>query len=215
MTPSRAELTAGARFFRGLPGFLRHPVPPVVARRVLAERLAGRDDACLGLLRRIVSMPAEHPYRRLLRHAGCEYADVERLVVREGADGALRTLAAAGVYLTLDEFKGREAIERGTLRFTMTPAELRNRDILAYVPARTSGRRGTATPVVVDERYFDMLSNMNPKPQSSLVCSCSTSRSSALRRSWLTRSSRRCGASRSAASRCFWSSRTSIVRWTS
>ena len=73
------DLWLGATFLRRLPGFLRHPVSPRDALVTLRRRLDGRGTDFLALVRdRIYGYPAS-PYRHLLRAAGCEYGDLERL----------------------------------------------------------------------------------------------------------------------------------------
>jgi len=62
----------------------------------------------------------ESPYARLLHHAGVAPSDLRALVQREGVEGALTQLAASGVHLSLDEFKGRTAIRRGSLEVAVT-----------------------------------------------------------------------------------------------
>src|SRR6185436_1254105 len=70
-----ATVVSGARLLARLPGFLRRPVDADDARRTLARRLAARDAGFLELVRRTVYAHAATPYARLLRHAGCAYAD--------------------------------------------------------------------------------------------------------------------------------------------
>ena len=101
------DLVTGGRLLRDLPAYLRTPVGAEEAARAVALRLAGRETAFLALVRAAVFAHAPSPYRRLLAEAGCTAGDLEALVRRDGVDTALRTLAAAGVYLTVDEFKGR------------------------------------------------------------------------------------------------------------
>jgi hypothetical protein len=52
------------------------------------------------------------PYLPLLRGAGAELGDVRHLVRTQGLEGALGSLYDAGVFVTLDEVKGRTSIER-------------------------------------------------------------------------------------------------------
>ena len=47
--------------------------------------------------------------------AGFELADIRRLVEDLGLEEALERLYDAGVYVTQDEFKGRQPIRRGAL----------------------------------------------------------------------------------------------------
>ena len=113
----------------------------------MTQRLAGRETALLALIRAAVFEHAPSPYRRLLAAAGCTAADLEALVRRDGVDRALRTLAAAGVYLTVDEFKGRRPVRRGGAEFVVDPAGLRNPAALPHGWAATGGSRGARTPV--------------------------------------------------------------------
>jgi hypothetical protein len=117
------------------------------AADAVAQRLVGRDAALLELVRTAVFGHPTSPYRRLLAAAGCGFGDLDTLVRREGADGALRSLAAAGVYLTVDEFKGRVPVRRGSVTFNVDPAGLSNPAVLPHMWAATGGSRGPRTPV--------------------------------------------------------------------
>jgi hypothetical protein len=141
------DLATGGRLLRDLPAYLRAPVRAEEAAAAVAERLANREAALLALVRTAVLDHPPSPYRRLLAIAGCTAHDVDRLVRGEGADGALRALAAAGVYLTVDEFKGRVPVRRGGASFTVHPAGLTNPAVLPHVWAATGGSRGRRTPV--------------------------------------------------------------------
>jgi hypothetical protein len=109
--------------------------------------LARRDAAFLALLRQAVFEHASSPYARLCQLADCGYTDVERLVRATGVEGALRELVAAGVYLTVEEFKGRQPVVRGAVTIDAGPARLRNPMASRHVPAGSSGSRGAATHV--------------------------------------------------------------------
>ena len=147
------EAVVGARFALRLPPFLRRPVGQAEARTVLRSRLERREVALLGLARILYGSP-EGPYAVLLRRAGCEYGDLERLVARDGAEGALAQLFRAGVYLTIDEFKGRRPVVRGSTTVRVEPGLLRNPRSALHVAARTSGSRGGGTPVLVDLAFL-------------------------------------------------------------
>ena len=147
------EVGLGARFALRLPGFLRRPVALAEARTVLGNRLACREAQLLGLARTVYEDPGS-PYGPLLRRAGCEYGDLERLVARDGVEGALTALFRAGVYLTIDEFKGRRPVVRGDAAVRVEPERLRNPRSKLHVPARTSGSRSGGTPVLVDLAFL-------------------------------------------------------------
>jgi hypothetical protein len=146
---TRGDLSAATRLFFGARRLLRDPVTPDRARRVLADRFRRRETDFLRAVRAILETDPAGPYARLLAAAGCEYGDVARLVRRDGLDGTLRTLAGEGVYLTVEEFKGRRAVRRGTVTFELEPGRLR-RGRSGGIAARTSGSRGCRTTVPID-----------------------------------------------------------------
>src|SRR5205823_8478058 len=86
----------------------------------------------------------------LLRLAGCEFGDLDLLVRREGVEGSLRELHRQGVYLTIDELKGRQAAVRGSATLWVDPARLRNPGSNVHLRQRTSGSRGRRSPVPLD-----------------------------------------------------------------
>src|SRR6476469_3491209 len=130
------DVIAGARLLRGLPSFLRHPIRAVEARSFLRRRLERRESDFLALVRRVVYANRCSPYRDLLRVAGCEYGDLERLVGHDGLEGALLVLYRRGVYLTVGEVKGRHPVVRGSATIAVGPAQLRNPLAATHVPIR-------------------------------------------------------------------------------
>ena len=145
-----ADVQAGARLLWRLPAFLRRPVRLEEARGILRRRLERREADFLDLMRRAVYGAPQSPYRRLLEHAGCAFDDLVRLVGEEGLEGALHTLYRQGVYLTVDEFKGRRAAVRGSATISAGPALLRNPHAVVHIPAQTSGSRGRRMAVGID-----------------------------------------------------------------
>ena len=91
----------------------------------LRDALATREARFLALLAPHLTSGLPSPYATLLTHAGCELEDVRQLLGNEGLEGTLRRLAEAGVYLTAAELKGKENVQRGSLRFRMTPDHIR------------------------------------------------------------------------------------------
>lgn len=147
--PGLADLRSGLRFCSGLPAYLRHPLDLELARRLLGGRFERRSADLLGLIGCLYRQPA-NPYRQLLALAGCERGDVERLVAEQGVEGALRALLRVGVYLTVDEFKGRQATIRGSARLAVEPSLLRNPASGGRIPADSGGSRGVGTVVPMD-----------------------------------------------------------------
>ena len=146
----RGDIRAGIRLVSALPRFLRHRFTPAQARAILQERLTRRAADFLSLTRRTVFAQPGSPYRALLRHAGCEFGDLARLVERDGLEGALGELRRQGVYLTIEEFKGRRPVVRGSTRLDVEPAQLRNPLSSVYLHSHSSGSRGPRTAVGTD-----------------------------------------------------------------
>jgi hypothetical protein len=145
-----ADLALGVRFLRSLPGFLRRPITPQQARRALQQRLEEREAAFLTTARRSIYANQSSPYLKLLRLVGCEYGDLQGLVSQEGVEGALQRLYRLGVYLRVDEFKGRRPAVRGSTTITVESDQLRNRSTRGQVPVQSGGSRGARLPVTVD-----------------------------------------------------------------
>ena len=153
---SPADLSMGARLIAGLPRMLRHPIPIEAARTTLRRRLERREADFLDLVRWGVYENPANPYHSLLRLAGCELGDLQRMVAQEGLEGALRRLYAHGVYLTVDELKGRRAAIRGPAAIEVDPARLLSPRLAPHLLSQTSGSRGAPSlipislPAVVD-----------------------------------------------------------------
>ncbi len=145
-----ADAVLAARFLRGLPAFLRHPVSLDEARAIVEERLRQRERDFLSLVRRTIFADTTSPYRQLLDIAGCEYRDLESVVRRDGLESALHHLHRAGVYLTVDEFKGRRPAVRGGATVLVDSRRLRNVLSGRHVPTQSSGSRGGGTPLIYD-----------------------------------------------------------------
>lgn len=146
----RAEVSAAAHFFPRLPAFLRRPISSHEARATLGLRRERREADFLAFARHAIYEHATSPYRELLRSAGCAYGDLERLVSHDGVEGALRALYRGGVYLTVEEFKGRRPARRGSTTIEVNPNLLRNPLAGSHVPGRSSGSRSAGTVVAFD-----------------------------------------------------------------
>jgi len=132
-----ASFVMGARSLARLPSFLRHPTSLPEARATLRRRLEQREENFLANVKRSVFEHDVSPYLLLFKLAGCEYGDLSRLVKVEGVEGALVVLWRQGVYLTVSEFKGREAAKRGSATIDVNPDLLRNPSAAFHIPVRT------------------------------------------------------------------------------
>ena len=145
-----AELSIFLRYAVTLPIYLLRRMGSEEAERRLRKALADRESSFLRILERGVFGYSKSPYLQLLRWAGIELGDVRELVHREGLEGALRTLYEAGVYVTLDEVKGRRGIERPGLHIPASLTAFDNPLSKKHYEARTSGSRGPRTRTNID-----------------------------------------------------------------
>jgi hypothetical protein len=144
------DLAVFARYAAGLPRFLRTPVGSAEAWRVLDERLRTRSTAFLTVLERAVYGHAASPYRALLLEAGVTLDDARRLVHEHGVEGALDRLHGLGVYVTLDEFKGRRPIERNGLTIPVRHEDFDSPLISAAFVGASGGSRGPRRRMMAD-----------------------------------------------------------------
>lgn len=148
-----SSLTAGAGFFGRLPLYLLRRLSPDQVRARIAERLQSRNERFLNRLRNDVYSHPEGVYYALLRHAGCEYGDIAAEVHANGIESALRMLFRAGVWISVDEFKGRKPVIRGTLHIEAGPERLRSPRASHHVTGSSGGSRSSGTPVLFDLRF--------------------------------------------------------------
>jgi hypothetical protein len=148
--PLLDEIAVGARFLWSLPGFLRRPFSPSEAAAILRRRLEHREADFLSLVRRGIYANRASPYRQLLALTGCEWGDLELLVGQEGVERALAELFRSGVYLTIDELRGRRPVVRGSTAFLVDPIRLCNPCSSGHALRYREGSRGASTPVLLN-----------------------------------------------------------------
>ena len=112
----------------------------------LREQMEQREERFLeNAERRVFSNPA-NPYHELFRMAGCSYGDLVAAVKGRGLEATLSQLAAEGVYLTHDEFKGKTPLVRAGREIPFTPQVLLNPASRGYIEGISSGSRSPGTP---------------------------------------------------------------------
>ncbi|MFC2170219.1 hypothetical protein ACFLRM_06635 [Acidobacteriota bacterium] len=90
------------------------------------------------------------PYFSLMRWAGIEYGDIEKLVLQDGLERTLEILHESGIYVTLDEFKGRKPILRPGLERYVQHGDFDNPYLVKHFEGRTGGSRGVSRRVSID-----------------------------------------------------------------
>jgi hypothetical protein len=152
--PSVNDIRLAAGFLSRLPRFLHHTVTPEQAKQIIRERLRTREQTFLQILRNHIFGYAHSPYLSLMQNAGIEMGDIENMLAQEGLDGTLLSLLKAGIYLSVDEFKGRKAAVRGSRTIETNPLNLRNPKSEFHIPVHSGGSRsGKGTPVMIDLAY--------------------------------------------------------------
>jgi hypothetical protein len=143
-------LTGGWHYTTELRSFLSETISLEDAKAQVSRQLRDREESFLDVLERGIYGQSRSPYRRLLLHAGFEFDDVRAMVRDHGLVVALSQLHDAGVYVSLDEFKGRAPIRRPGLEFSVTATAFDNPLTAAHLTATTGGSRGAATRVDID-----------------------------------------------------------------
>jgi hypothetical protein len=124
-----------------LPKFFRERVTLQQAEEEIKRLLDTRVERFFELVRAQIYERPDSPYRKLLKHAGCEFSDLQTQLQRHGLEETLLKLAGEGVYLTSDEFKGKMEVVRGGQSFRISPADFERRDSSAGFAVQSSGSR--------------------------------------------------------------------------
>lgn len=140
----------GVRFLRDLPAFYRPPMDLSFACTRLQEARRSREEVFLGLLDRAVWGNPWSPYRRLLESVGIAAADLSAMVRADGVEATLLRLHDEGVYVTLEEFKGRVALKRGQLEIPAAELAFDNPGLRGHLRVQSGGSGGRPMRLVVD-----------------------------------------------------------------
>src|ERR1700676_5523941 len=140
-----------ARLASGFRKFLRPPIGIEAAAAEIKRRLEDRETNFVTLAKQLIYDVPSSPYRRLLVWGRCEYGDLRARVTSHGLESTLERLRDEGVYLTLDEFKGRAPVVRNGLRFETEETDFdKPRLSDGRLIGETSGSRGKRSRVSYD-----------------------------------------------------------------
>ena len=145
-----AALLAYGRSLAGLRRWLSDTISFEQARRCVARRFATREESFLRLLRGCVFGNPKSPYTPLLRAAGCAYEDLERGVRQHGIESELRRLRDAGVWISLEELKGRAPIVRKDVDLRPCASDFDNPSVSPIVAPGSSGSSGRPVRSIID-----------------------------------------------------------------
>ncbi|MFC2009001.1 hypothetical protein ACFLUT_03005 [Chloroflexota bacterium] len=138
------------RFMTGLRQFLKEPLTLEQSRQLIEHRLANRERNFLNVVGRAVYGNKQSPYLKLLNAAHCEFGDIENMVKSDGLEHTLMRLYEEGVYMRVEEFKGRQEVVRGSTRFEVRSDDFDNPFLLRQFEGSTGGSRGAGS-----RTYFD------------------------------------------------------------
>lgn len=145
-----ADLKMYVRFAWGLRGFLKHTLTLEEAKTIIKKRMEERENNFLRLVRKGIFGYSKSPYLPLLKMAQCEMGDLENMVKSKGLEGTLHALREAGVYITFEEFKGREPIVRNGKVIPVKAHDFDNPYLSRYYHVETGGTTGAGTRVPLD-----------------------------------------------------------------
>ena len=94
-------------FYQELYRFLGEKITLEESRGIITQRLKKREEMFLEFIKEKIYEKEDSPYLKLMKTTGLEFKDIESFVASRCIEGALKELAERGVYLTIDEFKGR------------------------------------------------------------------------------------------------------------
>jgi len=149
------SLRTSVRFAAGLQRFLSRTLSPDECRELVADRLRRRDQSFLHTVEGAVFRNDASPYRPLFQLAGVGLEDVARWVRQDGIEGTLNHLYEKGVWVTLEEFKGRRALERPGLNRPLTARDFDNPLITRHFAVQSGGSRGPRTLLFIDFAHIE------------------------------------------------------------
>lgn len=145
------------RFALGLRAFLKEKITFEEAQREIKKRMEQREENFLKIIRKGIFEYKKSPYLALLKLSKYEYKDIEGLVSRYGLEETLRVLKADGVYLKIEEFKGRSPVVRKGKEFIFKERDFDNPYLAPCYEIRSGGTRSAGTRIMTD---FDFLSQL-------------------------------------------------------
>jgi hypothetical protein len=148
------DLKMYGRFAWGLRGFLRQTITLEEAKAIVQQRMAEREGNFLRLVEKGIFGYPRSPYLPLLKLAQVELGDIKNMVRDKGLEETLRALREAGVYVSFEEFKGREPIVRDGQVVPVQASDFDNPYLRHYYYGQTGGTTGAGTRVAVDLDYL-------------------------------------------------------------
>ena len=141
-------------FALGLRRFLREPLTLEQSHQIIEQRLRDREKNLLTIVRQGIYQNRTSPYLKLLKLAGCEYGDFEKMVKSDGIEPTLQKLAREGVYISIEEFKGTKALSRGGKTFNFRETDFDNPILSGQFAAHSGATRSAGTRTNYDFNFL-------------------------------------------------------------
>ena len=142
------------RFAWGLREFLKEPITLEQCRQIIKQRLVDREKNLLAIVKKAIYENEASPYLKLLKLAGCEYGDFEKMVHSEGVESSLKKIADDGVFISIEEFKGKKEVTRGGQVFRFKERDFDNPYLAGHLKASSGASRSAGTRTVYDFDYI-------------------------------------------------------------
>ncbi len=130
--------------------FIENPLPPEQCLHAVKDSIRQREKEFLLLLQKAVYGFPKSPYLPLLRWAGVEFADVERMVLAEGVESAMARLYDAGVHISIEQAKGREPVSRPGLHYATRSEDFDNPLLSNDIDVQSGGSAGSPRRTAVN-----------------------------------------------------------------
>lgn len=151
------DMFPALRFAAGYRRFVREPVSAPAGLAQVRARVDRRQERFLKFVEERIYHYPQSPYLPLLRAAGCALGDLRTLVAQCGLEETLRTLAEAGVRVSIDEFKGNSPLVRGDMRLDPAEHDFDNPYLAHCLEVQSGGTRSAGTRVHVDLDFIRVL----------------------------------------------------------
>lgn len=125
-----------------------------LSHSVLRKRMARREDNFLELADRGIFNYPRSPYLPLLSAKKIKFDDVRSWIRRDGLEACLRILEQEGVYFTVDEFKGKTPVRRGSVTFLCDEKMFDNPYLSNCYEVRSGATRSAGTRIRIDFNYL-------------------------------------------------------------
>jgi hypothetical protein len=149
------------RFGLSLIRSLRSPLSFDQTSKALTQGIEDRVQNFLRLCEAEVFSKPNGVYGKLFSYAGISKERFASMAMDLGLEPALQALARKGVFLDIDEFKGRKQVVRGNLHMTVDASAL-DRAGIASIPFLSSGSSGKSLRTPIGVPGFRLLASCLP-----------------------------------------------------